>query len=237
MSTNKNENNEASDLLSWSAVLTAMLVFGIIVVIILAISSSAPFAVLAASLLVAGSAGAIGVFGGFLFGIPRSLQKEQQKDNGKAPGAANEGYAVNTNLEQISDWLTKIIVGVGLVELRRFPEFIERLSMYFVTSFGVQGISGAAAAMIIIYFAVFSFLIGYLWTRLYLTSQFSRAEELIRKKPEYYEVLSMPICISPCPVAFHKRLELESLTFNYSVRVTSGYGCTWRVLTDSNTVI
>ena len=26
-------------------------------------------------------------------------------------------YRVNTNLEQISDWLTKILVGVGLVQL------------------------------------------------------------------------------------------------------------------------
>ncbi len=58
---------------------------------------------------------AAGFLVGFLFGIPRVLQGEDV-----LPGQQPEyRQRVNTNLEQISDWLTKIIVGLGLVELRQ----------------------------------------------------------------------------------------------------------------------
>ena len=67
---------------------------------------------------------------GFLFGIPRVLQdinaptimpknNEEDKDSANTSKSSYR-MQVNTNLEQISDWLTKIIVGVGLIELRRF---------------------------------------------------------------------------------------------------------------------
>lgn len=47
---------------------------------------------------------AIGVFLGFLFGIPRVLQRGSQSD------AAPPSYRllVNTNLDDVSDWFTKI---------------------------------------------------------------------------------------------------------------------------------
>src|SRR5690242_16782606 len=45
----------------------------------------------------AGAFFAVGMSAGFIFGIPRGSHKY-----------------VNSNLEQISDWLTKILVGVGL---------------------------------------------------------------------------------------------------------------------------
>jgi glucosamine-6-phosphate deaminase len=47
-----------------------------------------------------------------LFGIPRSLAGPEGAEDKAAAGA----YRPNTNLEQISDWLTKILVGVGLVQ-------------------------------------------------------------------------------------------------------------------------
>lgn len=53
---------------------------------------------------------------GFLFGIPKVLQA-----NETVAARANPQYRVNKNLEQISDWLTKIIVGLGLVQLRSVP--------------------------------------------------------------------------------------------------------------------
>ncbi len=52
-----------------------------------------------------------GLFG-FLFGIPRSLQaqKDEVAASGREPAAEKpSGYGPNTNLEQISDWLTKIL--------------------------------------------------------------------------------------------------------------------------------
>lgn len=71
--------------------------------------------VAAFGLLLALASVMVGVLVGFLFGIPRALQNA-------GTGGAEAGwgrYSTNTNLEQISDWLTKILVGVGLVELAR----------------------------------------------------------------------------------------------------------------------
>ncbi len=64
---------------------------------------------------------------GFLFGIPKSVSESAASGN---KVAAETQLAVNTNLEQISDWLTKIIVGVGLVELKVLPSYVDRLMTY-----------------------------------------------------------------------------------------------------------
>src|SRR5438552_685547 len=68
---------------------------------------------------------AVGVVTGFLFGIPRVLQGT---DSG-AEATAHTPYQqrVNTNLEQISDWLTKIIVGLGLVQLTKVPGYLSKV--------------------------------------------------------------------------------------------------------------
>src|SRR5690349_18031210 len=77
-------------------------------------NSSSVFAV---ALLVAGAAFLGGALLGFLFGIPRLLANDAAAPPAPAVGGASEPparspYAPNTNLEQISDWLTKILVGV-----------------------------------------------------------------------------------------------------------------------------
>ena len=46
---------------------------------------------------------------GLIFGVPRA-----REDSG-AP--TTERFLANSNLEQISDWLTKVLVGAGLVQL------------------------------------------------------------------------------------------------------------------------
>jgi hypothetical protein len=63
-----------------------------------------------------GVASAIGVaalaFGGlmgFLFGIPRTLTSEAAPGATAQPNSGAASVHSNTNLEQISDWLTKII--------------------------------------------------------------------------------------------------------------------------------
>ena len=80
------------------------------------------------------AAAAVGGLLGFLFGIPRSLQGNAviapSNSGTPAPGEATEtetgkrkatdsmgrAFTGNSNLEEISDWLTKIIVGVSLVQ-------------------------------------------------------------------------------------------------------------------------
>jgi len=83
---------------------------------------------------------------------------------------------VNTNLEEISDWLTKIIVGLGLYELKRIPTWIGELARVFASSLQrsdqEQGVFGAA----IVFFLICGFLMGYLVTRLYLQGALGRAD-------------------------------------------------------------
>lgn len=115
---------------------------------------------------------------GFLFGIPRVLQG----DNPSGVAGGTYIQKVNTNLEQISDWLTKIIVGLGLVQLQQLPGFLKRVSVWAAASLPLaQGSSvaqvAAFATAFIVYFSITGFLAGYLLTRLYLAGAFRRADQ------------------------------------------------------------
>ncbi|NOT51434.1 MAG: hypothetical protein HOP10_09180 [Chitinophagaceae bacterium] len=105
------------------------------------------------SLLIGGAAFAAGGFGGFIFGIP-SLGQNKESD-----------LKYNDNLIQISDWLTKIIVGVGLVQLNRIPGKISELGDLLRSNFGDQSWGKVASLSIVFYFSLFGFLIVYFWTR------------------------------------------------------------------------
>lgn len=134
---------------------------------------------------------AVGGIVGFLFGIPRVLQKTDSTGTVQQPGTTGEPSAgsiaaagalpyrlqVNTNLEQISDWLTKIIVGIGLIELRRLPEAMESLSRFVSSGLDLEHPSlQAVSSVLIVYFGILGFLTGYLITRIYLAGAFYRAD-------------------------------------------------------------
>lgn len=151
-------------------------------------------------LLVGGAAFLCGALAGFLFGIPRTLQGAAQSVAEK--GADEEKarrdlelsrYAVNTNLEQISDWLTKIIVGIGLVELRQVPDLVSRLGSYLQESAGpIPGLVERAfipqtvLVSTVLYFLVNGFFCGYLLTRVYLAGAFSRADRLMNERATWF---------------------------------------------------
>jgi hypothetical protein len=121
-------------------------------------------------LMVAGCAWAVGALVGFLFGIPRTLSLPADGPEGAARGPDVVHYRVNTNLEQISDWLTKILVGVGLAELHRLPAALRGASDYFAAALGPQAppeSSGFVVALLV-YFSIVGFMTGYLGTRVLL---------------------------------------------------------------------
>jgi len=68
-------------------------------------------------LLVGAASISVGSLLGFLFGMPRAMVAPSTSEETDA--AAPMTYRPSTNLEQVSDWLTKILIGVGLVELRQ----------------------------------------------------------------------------------------------------------------------
>ena len=111
-------------------------------------------------------------FGGQSLNLP-----QDQPDKPAGPDREKEkkppAFVPNTNLEQISDWLTKIIVGVGLVQLSTLPGKLRALAGYFATAFGAEAVAPSVVLAIQGYFGIFGFLLGYLWARLYLMKEFS----------------------------------------------------------------
>lgn len=89
-------------------------------------------------------------------------------ENGRGPSTA-----VNTNLEQISDWLTKIIVGVSLVNSEKVGDAMWTAAKQMALSIGGGPSRESLALAILVYFAVVGLLGGYLLTRLFLQRAFS----------------------------------------------------------------
>jgi MFS family permease len=89
-------------------------------------------------LISAGAAWLTGAFLGFLFGIPHTRQAQVESSSSTSGGTheavsqSQQGspYEPNTSLEQISDWLTKIIVGVSLTQLNNIPIKLSELARY-----------------------------------------------------------------------------------------------------------
>lgn len=125
-----------------------------------------------------------GAFLGLLFGIPRRNRVESDAPGDGQTGPARNGlahtpfgYGGNTNFEEISDWLTKIIVGATLVGLHDALGAIWSLAKGMDafsdgnTSAGASLVVGAGGTGI-----VAGFLSMYLWTRSQLPKLFNDAE-------------------------------------------------------------
>jgi hypothetical protein len=143
--------------------------------------------VLGVAVTVSGASLALGGLLGFLFGIPRTRQgntSTTQATDIVGPQVLNGGdtspnpiaatsqtrFFPNTNLEDISDWLTKILVGVGLIQIGQLPELMRSLANYLAPGFGDANSTGGAIAVgLVLYFLVVGFLEGYVWARVYFT--------------------------------------------------------------------
>lgn len=141
------------------------------------------FAVLAVAASTAGAALFIGGFLGFLFGIPRTLQGKQtdRANSDKTPEnderlTAPSSYNANTNLEEISDRLTKILVGVGLTEIDTIADSLDNLAHSLEPGLGGTEGSYSFGLALLLYFFICGFLSGFLLTRLALPAQFASAD-------------------------------------------------------------
>jgi hypothetical protein len=121
---------------------------------------------------------------GFLFGIPLTSQGVGShktavvSDTGaniEEHSADQVTYRPNTNLEEISEWLTKIIIGMGLVELTQIPSRFESLVRFLAADNHAPGIVGA----VLVLFAILGFFAGYLLTRLFLSPTFKGVDTLV----------------------------------------------------------
>lgn len=158
----------------------AILIAGAVAALLYAVQFdlSPAFAVLGSAASVACAAAAIGSLLGFLFGIPKTLQSDRVGDEDETR------YLANTNLEQISDWLTKILVGIGLVQIARTPDALASLARSLRPLFGDTKSSAAFGLSFALYFAVSGFLVAYLWTRALLRGVLEAADRDIGARIE-----------------------------------------------------
>jgi hypothetical protein len=130
------------------------------------------WSVLGVGLATAGAALLSGVLLGFLFGLPRVAGSRRAGTDGR--------LETNSNLDEVSDWLTKILVGLGLVQLGRISHAVSHMARELAPGFGgVPGAKGFAVGLLI-YSAVDGFLIGYIWTRVDLSRIFQGAHESLK---------------------------------------------------------
>jgi len=113
--------------------------------------------VISISTMIAFSSAIVGAFIGFIFGIPRTPASKDP-----------ENIAANTNLEEISDWITKIIVGVSLVQLNQIGSGIVELGHTLANGLGNHPTSFVFSISTMIFYFVGGFFLGYLWSRIYL---------------------------------------------------------------------
>jgi hypothetical protein len=124
-------------------------------------------------LLTAFAASSTGGLVGFLFGVPKGpadSTNDQEQSN-------DISYRPNTNLEQVSDWLTKIIVGVALIQFREIGIVIYGIGRGVGAAIGdIQGTPGSGtvyAIALLVSSGVMAFLLSYMWTTTTLYDAYS----------------------------------------------------------------
>lgn len=127
--------------------------------------ASAPLILI--EMLVGIGSAAVGGLLGFLFGMPRAAVASATRE-GDSNTDAVVGYQPSTNLEQVSDWLTKILIGVGLVELSQLGGTLAAMGR--VVAGSVKDAPPGTVVVtqaVIVGLLVLGFLASFLWTRIY----------------------------------------------------------------------
>jgi membrane protein YqaA with SNARE-associated domain len=141
------------------------------------------WSVFGTAIVIAGAAAVVGGVVGFLFGIPLTSKQ-------RTVGASDSQYETNTNLEQVSDWLTKIIVGVGLVQVGRALPALTRLARSLNDPLGGKPYGGAFGLGLTIFYALLGFLFLYLWSRTDFTRELQQLTGVIQTQIDKVESAS-----------------------------------------------
>lgn len=133
-------------------------------------------------LTVAGASLAGGAAIGFLFGFPRAEKYRFNKASDAEHKLTANSYSDNTNLEEVSDWLTKIIVGLTLIKLNTIIAWLNQSAHAIAGVYACNSPHSQYAfyvfgyCIIIIYFLTGAGLF-YVWARTNLSIIFTRSRE------------------------------------------------------------
>lgn len=140
----------------------------------------------AAALAVALACVAVGALLGFIFAIPKRTEVALIKadpgpdSTGAAPAVRTNlpesAYRPNTSLEEISDWLTKIIVGLGLVQSQEIGRFVRDQGAAIAPELYGRAATPILGSATLVAITVLTFLTSFLYFRLYLAEEFTRSD-------------------------------------------------------------
>ncbi|GAA4263109.1 hypothetical protein [Dactylosporangium darangshiense] len=168
----------ASTRKTWQAFLTWLLggvALAVLAVVIYSSQSAHAWTTAAVGLIVTAATALAGGAIGFVFGVPR-LAAANGTGQGQSP------IVGNTNLEQISDWLTKILVGVGLTQFGAIADRAGRMISSIAPAMGDGPAATVFTGGLALYSAGFGFITGWLYTRLLLGSAMADADRRARVK-------------------------------------------------------
>lgn len=117
-----------------------------------------------------------GILLGLLFGLPLVAEVRisgPQGDGVAAPLTPGmSGYRENTNLEQIADWITKILIGLTLTQYQTWEMALDRAFQRAASQmYADPAAPGTSAAIITIALAANGFLAAYLVMRRYFITE------------------------------------------------------------------
>jgi hypothetical protein len=112
------------------------------------------------------AAAAVGSALGFLFGLPRARLTDQLttgggQDDSRTPSSH---YLANSNLIKVSDWLTTIVIGLGLVNLGGAVPALRALATALQAPLGGAAYAGAIGISTLIGGCIGGFVLVYLYT-------------------------------------------------------------------------
>jgi len=147
----------------------------------------------------------VGGLFGFLFGMPKNSHHDEHKNGDHKNGDHKKGnhpdlikkdiYQENTNLQEISDWMTKIIVGVGLTQFRSIYEKYTEITLKISSENNIG--THTIVCMVTIYFYILGFFASYFWAKLdynkIITSKLNKKINKISKNSEERDRINLKI--------------------------------------------
>jgi hypothetical protein len=121
----------------------------------------------------------LGALIGIIFGVPKTISSPGMTAAVSVTPSAGTTKALNsstTNLTEISDWLTKVVIGAGLVQLKQLPHFILQVANKMAIGISIKPgyVPTGMCAAIIIYYMCFGLLCGYFAMRTIFTEIFNK---------------------------------------------------------------
>jgi hypothetical protein len=127
---------------------------------------------------------------GFIFGLPRyssvltvpisatASTPQSRAEMAAQVGAVSSPFTPSNNLEQISDWFTKLLLGAGLVQLGTIKQWTGNLVEGLASAFTINGATSPAARVVagglIALYGGLGFLFGYISTTLWYSGRLGR---------------------------------------------------------------